>query len=57
MSETIYYESINYVCLTDCPHGFQHNVGSGPCEDCKYFVEHNEDEGCVECDYVPDFAL
>jgi len=53
MSERIDYETTpnGFVCLTDCPHGFEHNVGSGPCEDCEYFIANNEDEQYVECDY------
>ncbi len=51
MPEKINYESTQYVCLTDCPHGLSPNVGSEPCENCKYFISHNEDEKYVMCDY------
>lgn len=53
MSEKIYYETNpnGYVCLTDCPHGFSPSVGSSACESCEYFVENNEDENYVVCDF------
>lgn len=53
-----YEHSEENICSTPCPYGFQNGytgkikfVGSISCSDCRYYVNINNKQKWVECDF------